>query len=300
MIDANIRGVIDCARLCELTKRDTGWSSEPALTTALLSLQPTLHEYSGLLQKFCGTLNKDLIRRYLKLVKNHWERSRLQQDTRIPDTCCLPKAGSAIHQDHAHHYWTLRNKLLVASIVISAVSICFSAASVGLALWALTKSIENQRQSIDNQRDLKGIDLLVTFQKRYDELAYDIRSKVDSDERATEYYHRFWDLQFEQYQYWKVGMIQPEIYGSWMEFRRQEFVRNYKIRRLPSRMAGSRARTICSRVTQIDLGTTRSSRISWMASSGAKSGDINLRRSRRAHTPLVLAFSPGKLTSHAH
>ncbi|SRR6266478_5183842 len=141
-----------------------------------------------------------------------------------------PKAGSAIHQDHADNYWTLRNKLFVASIAISAVSICFSAVSLGLAVWALTKSIENQRQSIANQRDLKGIDLLVTFQKRYDELAYDVRSKVDSDEKATEYYHRFWDLQFEQYQYWKLGMIQPEIYGSWMEFRRQEFVRNYKIR----------------------------------------------------------------------
>jgi hypothetical protein len=38
-----------------------------------------------------------------------------------------------------------------------------------------------------------------------------------------DYYYRFWDLQLEQYQLWSLGFITPEIYSSWMSFRRSEW-----------------------------------------------------------------------------
>ena len=137
-----------------------------------------------------------------------------------------PEKGPDEHQNHADNYWTLRNRLIRFSIAISALSIIFSALSLFLAILALNRGLENQRSSIENQRDMKSVDLLVSFQKRYDDLAYDVRSRVDSKGKALEYYHRFWDLQFEQYQYWKSGWIKREIYSSWMDFRQKEFDQN--------------------------------------------------------------------------
>jgi len=143
---------------------------------------------------------------------------------------------------HPDNFWTLRNMLILGSMVMSA-------ASVVLALITLNSSISNQRHLISNQREMKGIDLLATFQKRYDELAYDVRSRVNdptklvardsasqstqfndstktTSEKSKDWYHRFWDLQFEQYQYWKLGYINKDIYVTWMEFRKHEWDTN--------------------------------------------------------------------------
>src|SRR5260221_9848157 len=111
-----------------------------------------------------------------------------------------PSKGPSEHRDHADNYWTMRNRLIGISIVLSFLSVVVSTASVFFAVSALK---ENQR----SQLDMKGIDLLVSFQKRYDDLAYDARAAANStssdsarSKKATEWYHRFWDLQFEQYQ----------------------------------------------------------------------------------------------------
>ena len=68
----------------------------------------------------------------------------------------------------------------------------------GLSFWFANHALNT---TLETQQELKGIDLLVYFQKRYDDLIYDGKKKVNDKNTATDYYHRFWDLQFEQYQY---------------------------------------------------------------------------------------------------
>jgi hypothetical protein len=144
-----------------------------------------------------------------------------------------PTKGPAEHQDHADNSWTLRNKLIGFSILFSFLSIVVTTVSVLIALSAVKRSAENQRNIVENQRDMKGIDLLVSFQQRYDALAYDARSQAslnitdaEKSTKAMEWYRRFWDLQFEQYQYWKKGYINYDIYESWMDFRWHEWDTN--------------------------------------------------------------------------
>jgi hypothetical protein len=74
----------------------------------------------------------------------------------------------------------------------------------------------------ERQRKLKEIDMRQYCQKRYDDLAYEARVRVRTNDDAKGYYKRFWDLQFEQYQYCKEGVINQKIYKTWMDSRRRE------------------------------------------------------------------------------
>jgi hypothetical protein len=40
---------------------------------------------------------------------------------------------------------------------------------------------------------------------------------------AKKYYGRFWNLQLEQYEYWRQGFIKDDIYANWMGMRRHAF-----------------------------------------------------------------------------
>jgi hypothetical protein len=135
-----------------------------------------------------------------------------------PRSVMIPNKGPREHRNHADNYWTLRNRLIVISILISGITIIVSAASILVAVIALSSSLSNQRH-------LKGIDLLQSFQKRYDELAYDMRPKIKPDEpdRAHVFYMRFWNLNFEEYQYCKADLIDRTIYSTWMGSRKLEW-----------------------------------------------------------------------------
>ena len=99
------------------------------------------------------------------------------------------------------------------------------------ALQAQQELAEKARQA---QRDLKQIDLRQDFLKRYEEIVFDEKEKVKSlrartpkekeiaRKKAFSYYHRFWDLQLEEYQFRCDGLIDKRIYASWMDFRRGE------------------------------------------------------------------------------
>ncbi len=118
--------------------------------------------------------------------------------------------------------WRLR-----ASDRLTLVSIFISALSFGFAIYALI-------YTLDQQRKMKVIDLLAEFQRRYDEVTYDVKGKVQAQPqvgqvRPEEYYRRYWDLQLEQHQYWKSGYITREIYSSWMDFRRREWLANEQV-----------------------------------------------------------------------
>jgi hypothetical protein len=108
--------------------------------------------------------------------------------------------------------WSLRNKLALISTI-------FSGLSWGFAIGALMYSVSTQYQ-------MKNIDLLIYFQKRYDDVAYDMKGRVGKEYKPEDYYHRFWDLQFEQYQYWRLGLIRQDIYSSWMGVRLSDWKRD--------------------------------------------------------------------------
>jgi hypothetical protein len=144
--------------------------------------------------------------------------------------------------DHADRYWTLRNKLIRRATINSTFSVVASFVSVVLALSAVIVTINTQRQ-------LKEIDLRQNFLKRYDELVFEVKPRTmsapansDDEKKAAQlmafsYYHRFWDLQLEEYQFWREGLIDKQIYASWMDFRRSEMQNNESLQGISYRQA---------------------------------------------------------------
>jgi hypothetical protein len=130
---------------------------------------------------------------------------------------------------HPDNYWTLRNKLILVTTLISSLGLTLSLLSLYLASKASTTSSATQRElrekDFERQRVLKESDLRQYCQRRYDDLAYET-ARVKSESDAKGYYKRFWDLQFEQYQYCKDGLVDKNIFATWMASRRFEYVDN--------------------------------------------------------------------------
>ena len=155
---------------------------------------------------------------------------------------------------HADNYWTLRNILIVATTVTSAAGLVVSLSSLFVALSFANKQgtfreqdlvrqehlrqldqeteKEMREKDFERARLLKEIDIRQYCQKRYDDLAYDAKVRVKSNEDAKGYYKRFWDLQFEQYQYCIDGVIEEAIFETWMASRRREFDENEPVGRM--------------------------------------------------------------------
>lgn len=138
---------------------------------------------------------------------------------------------------HADQYWTLRNKLIRWTAITSTLSVAASFVSLMIALGVVLYTTSTQKeltaQALKAQRELKEIDLRQFFLKRYEEIVFDQREKVESlpadtpkeilEKKAKNYYHRFWDLQLEEYQFRCSQLIDEKIYASWMDFRYGEF-----------------------------------------------------------------------------
>jgi hypothetical protein len=141
---------------------------------------------------------------------------------------------------HADQYWTLRNKLISRTAKNSTLSVIASFVSLMIALTVVVYTTSTQKQltaqALKAQRELKEIDLRQFFLKRYEEIVFDQREKVESlpantpkeilEKKARSYYHRFWDLQLEEYQFRCSHLIDERIYSSWMDFRYGEFREN--------------------------------------------------------------------------
>ena len=94
---------------------------------------------------------------------------------------------------------------------------------------------EMAAEALRAQRELKEIDVRHYLLKRYEEIVFDEKEKVKSLRARTSmekqiarnsafsYYHRFWDLQLEEYQFRCDGLIDKRVYASWMDFRRGEY-----------------------------------------------------------------------------
>lgn len=103
------------------------------------------------------------------------------------------------------------------------VTVVVQSLSVIIALFALVISIRTRKQNVESLREMKTIDLMRSFQERYDNLRWESALQVDSPAAAKRYYERFWNLQLEQFEYWIGGFIQHKTYAFWMDIRRHSF-----------------------------------------------------------------------------
>ena len=152
----------------------------------------------------------------------------MKNDLEVTDSGNTPAISiEEMLKNHPDNHWTVRNRLIRRATLNSGLSLFVSLVSVVLAYYAFTTTTSTQHE-------LKEIDLRQNFQKRYEELVFDAKEKasvpIEDKEQARKvavsYYHRLWDLQLEEYQYWKDGLIKPEVYASWMDFRRKEWKTN--------------------------------------------------------------------------
>lgn len=104
------------------------------------------------------------------------------------------------------------------------------AQTVGLLTTAIVAVVGLYQASNTNKSTLralsmsKTIDLCIYFQKRYERIAYVDRK--DNDIHADEYYECFWNLQFEQWKYFRLGYINKKIYYYWVHKRKKEYEKN--------------------------------------------------------------------------
>jgi hypothetical protein len=95
-----------------------------------------------------------------------------------------------------------------------------------LSFLAFGFSLYTLNFNSEKQRELKTLDLMANFQERYDEIMWETKDRVETNHNAKDWYTRFWNLQLEQYEYWKKGYISDETYEYWMAHRRHSFNEN--------------------------------------------------------------------------
>lgn len=107
--------------------------------------------------------------------------------------------------------WTLRNAL-------NGVNTIMSLSGMLIAVFALIVSSHRQRED-------KAVEMTSYFQKRYadvtaerEALSVDTRDTIACKRAAIHY----WNLQLEQYQFWKRGLIPKEFFVYWMNLRHRE------------------------------------------------------------------------------
>jgi hypothetical protein len=80
--------------------------------------------------------------------------------------------------------------------------------------------------NLNTQWTLKAADVRLSFQKRYEDIEYDFRAKVNAAATPTEqrelarvYYQRFWGLQMDQFEAWLEGLVPDRTYRYWVTLR---------------------------------------------------------------------------------
>jgi len=115
-------------------------------------------------------------------------------------------------EKRVRYRWQIKDILELTSLIIASVSLIFAYAAF--------------RTSDKTQHQLKNMDVLADFQKRYDHIAYDVKGAATNEVQALEYYHRFWDLLGEEFRAWNDGSIDTVTFSSWMKFRHREWTNN--------------------------------------------------------------------------
>ncbi len=102
---------------------------------------------------------------------------------------------------------------------------------IGISLFSIVVAVGSAHFSGNVNQSLRTLDLMMQCQGRYERIHYDVRSEAVSGQRDhREYFERYWALQHDQYQYWKDGFIDEDIYFYWMYLRHLEWERNEKLR----------------------------------------------------------------------
>jgi hypothetical protein len=88
-------------------------------------------------------------------------------------------------------------------------------------------------RSLRTWKENKAVDVMLRCQERYDDIVWNYKQKVrNSGIDELEFYERFWELQVEQFQYWRKGYISDEIYECWAYQRHREWLENKNLRSL--------------------------------------------------------------------
>jgi hypothetical protein len=113
----------------------------------------------------------------------------------------------------------LQEEAWKAQIVSSIVQSVIAVASV-LVLILNLKTI----------RGMKRTDVAIEDHRRYDAMLQ-LRNSVNCNESATQaevddYYLRFWNLQYDQFEHWRDGMVKEEVFIQWLMARYVEYQAN--------------------------------------------------------------------------
>lgn len=103
----------------------------------------------------------------------------------------------------------------------------FTIFSFLIAVYGLYQVVLVQQENKEFYKELKTIDLMSSFQNRYDDIMH--TSKKLSNEGILDgviYYERFWNLQLEQWQYFNKGYVDCSTYSYWMLCRYREWIKN--------------------------------------------------------------------------
>ncbi len=79
----------------------------------------------------------------------------------------------------------------------------------------------------------KMLDVASDFNKRYDDILYVMLPKVGKDVPVEAYYHRFWNLQVDQYHAWQLGFVPNSYFAYWMQERHLEAKENQSVGGVP-------------------------------------------------------------------
>ena len=106
----------------------------------------------------------------------------------------------------------------------------FTIFSFLIAVYGLFQVVEVQKENKEFYKELKTIDLMSSFQNRYDDIMHTSKNlSNDGLVDAVVYYERFWNLQLEQWQYFNKGYVDCNTYTYWMTCRYREWVKNDRI-----------------------------------------------------------------------
>lgn len=85
------------------------------------------------------------------------------------------------------------------------------------------------RKSLIQTKEHQSINLTNDYQKRYEAIKYDVGvADLRSNSDWENYYLKYWNLQFEQFEYFKKGYIDESIYTYWLIVRYGEYHENAK------------------------------------------------------------------------
>ena len=81
------------------------------------------------------------------------------------------------------------------------------------------------------QREMKILDVVAMYQRRFDEIRFNSIGRVGTAEgpSADDYWRRFWNLQLEQFNQWFQGYIPDDTYRYWMNSRVSERNRGWSV-----------------------------------------------------------------------